>query len=65
MAAAQSPGAGYTPAPVPDPPAKPNQPSAKPAPQPKAPLAPGSMQVRINGRIVTGFGAVSESGQKH
>jgi hypothetical protein len=64
MAAAQSPpGAGYTPAPVPDSPAKPIPPTAKPAPQPTQPLAPGSTQVRINGRVVTGVGVVSDSGQ--
>ena len=64
VAAAQAPSPGYVPAPVPTMPAAPVHATAMPAPKPQQPLAPGSMAVRLDGRLVSGFGVVSDSGRK-
>jgi hypothetical protein len=41
-------------------------PTPAPAPQTSQPSAtPGSVTVRLNGRVTTGFGAASDSGRSH
>jgi hypothetical protein len=67
LAGAQTPDpAPYVDAPVPHATAAPaaaTPTSTTPAPAGKPPLAPGGVSVRINGRMVVGFGAASESGR--